>query len=102
MTRTEELLALAEDSVAYCNKCGYIGKFEPLHNRPHNGTECAYQAVRLMHIRPEAIKQLVELVRLQNSALEFASDFIPTSCCKIGDCAVCKTIEAFDKWENGE
>ena len=48
---------------------------------------------------PETIKQLVELVRLQNAALEFASDFIPRSACSTGDCEVCQALEAFNKWE---
>lgn len=93
MTRTEELLALAEDSMAYCNKCGYIGKDEPLHKRPATGDECCYQAARMMWVRPDDIKQLVELVRLQHDALmQFKGDeVLPAE----WDFA----IEAFNKWE---
>lgn len=29
------------------------------------------------------LKQLVALYRLQNEALKFASDFIPSACCKV-------------------
>ena len=87
MTRTEELLALAEAATSPYADDWELKQALLKFDRAAN---------------PETIKQLVELVRLQNSALEFASDFIPTSYCNIGDCMVCETIEAFNKWENGK
>ena len=97
MTHTEELLALAEAANAFCNKCGYIGKDVPLHKRPSIGDECGYQAARMMWIRPETIKQLVELVRLQHEALLVHIALtrpIDTDTSR-------KAIEAFNKWERG-
>lgn len=52
--------------------------------------------------RDDYVEQLEKLVRLQQSALEFASDFIPASECKVGECEVCEAIAAFNKFEGGE
>jgi hypothetical protein len=100
MTRTEELLALAEAAMVLDHN-EQEGWYEADFIK-----ECgAYYPKNARFIaaaNPETIRQLVELVRLQNAALEFAADFIPTSYCNIGDCMVCETIEAFNKWENGK
>jgi hypothetical protein len=58
-----------------------------------------YDALFIAAANPETIKQLVELVRLQHKALEFAADFITPSDCRTGDCEVCKALKAFNKWE---
>lgn len=93
MTRTAQLLALAEAATTYCNKCGYIGKDEPLHKRPKTSDECCYQAARMMWVRPDDIKQLVELVRLQHEALLVHIALTrPINTSR-------KAIEAFNKWE---
>lgn len=91
MTRTEELMALAED----CKRGWHTA--EDLSNIFE-----VCEADLIAAANPETIKQLVELVRLQQSALEFASDFIPASECKVGECEVCEAIAAFNKFEGGE
>ena len=73
MTRTEELLALAEAALEAPEAHFYQKHWQ------------AY----IKAANPETIRQLVELVRLQNSALKTAVLTDP----------VYEALEAFNKWE---
>ena len=59
-------------------------------------------ALYIAAANPETILRLLALVEQQHEALEFASDFIPPSACKVGQCAVCKAIEAYEQFDKGE
>ena len=98
MTRTAELLKQCDEALAFCNKCGYVGKSEPNHVAGSTGAtrDCDYQALRMMYIRPETIRQLVELCRLQNEAVRQYATMMPLW--KTG----VEALEAFNKWENGK
>jgi hypothetical protein len=78
MTRTEELLALAEAAT-------------PITVLNDNGEETGWARIPSVSVRPETIKQLVELVRLQHEALTYegAAEFQIYG----------EAIEAFNKWE---
>jgi hypothetical protein len=106
MTRTEELLALAANATSGpwdTNPADALSSELEVTASNHYISICdaaPYDALFIAAANPETIKQLIELVRLQHKALEFASDFIPTSGCKIGDCEVCKALDAFNKWDS--
>lgn len=100
MTRTEELLALAEKAETFCNKCGYFGKDEPHHKRPGIGDECGYQAARIMNTHPETIKQLVKLAVLQHANMLKIQEHSHGSCVNYAWCK--EAIAAFNKFEGGE
>ena len=51
---------------------------------------------------PETILALIALIKQQHEALNFAADFIPASECKVGECAVCKAIAAYEQFDKGE
>lgn len=106
MTRTEELMKLAEAATPGLWYWPNVGSGDFViagEDRLAIGfLDSPRTAKYVAAANPETIKQLVELVRLQNAALEFASDFIPASECKVGECEVCEAIAAFDKFEGGE
>ena len=100
MTRTEELLKLAEEAMAVESLDVDDGDVT------FNGGSTSWNRTQRNFFRaltPETIKQLVELVRLQHEALQTW-----VKCCEISstirtEVAVpLRAIEAFNKWENGE
>ena len=100
MTRTAELLKQCDEALAFCNKCGYVGKSEPNHVAGSTGAtrDCDYQALRQMFVSPETIRQLVELVRLQHEALKLHAEQYP----HMQKGYTVDALEAFNKWENGK
>lgn len=80
MTRTEELLALAESATHESKNFATIELGDISHYE-------LFEAAA----NPETIKQLVELVRLQHEALK-----------KIDNVTAWPVIDAFNKWENGK
>jgi hypothetical protein len=113
MTRTEELLALAEAATPGpwdTNPADAFSSELEVTANNHYISICdaaPYDALFIAAANPETIKQLVELVRLQNSALkEYTgvcrsyndpSDFGPRVIDE-GFHAM-EAIEAFNKWE---
>lgn len=90
MTRTEELLALAEASI----------KERPARNRLYKLQDAT---------NPETIKQLVELCRLQNEALKLVgNNLVPDygqghfAVQRFDKLDIEKAIAAFNKFEGGE
>ena len=83
MTRTEELLALAEASI----------KERPARNRLYKLQDAA---------NPETIKQLVELCRLQHVALIELSPCMYKECQQVQKETQDHAIAAFNKFEGGE
>lgn len=82
MTRTEELLKLCEAA-------------EPYWYGPINGPVQDF----VDEVTPPLFKQLVELVRLQNSALKYAADQVYS---EQNDDEIGKAIAAFNKFEGGK
>ena len=97
MTRTEELLALAEVATPGpwdTNPADVLSSELEVTATNHYISICdaaPYDALLIAAANPETIKQLVELVRLQHAALTYegAAEF------KVCD----EAIEAFNKWD---
>jgi hypothetical protein len=83
MTRTEELLKLAEAATPGPHRIGVPQPIVDLADRE-------FQRV----CTPETIRQLVELVRLQHEALKHWGEFTYEAAFSTSE-----AIEAFNKWE---
>jgi hypothetical protein len=98
MTRTEELLKLAEAATSGpwdTNPADALSIELEVTANNHYISICdatPYDALFIAAANPETIKQLVELVRLQNSVLS-DERYIPRYS------QVVEAIEAFNKWE---
>lgn len=91
MPRTEELMKLAEAANENATKddWGSRAKFELQYSR------------FIAAATPETIKQLVELVRLQNAALIELSPCMHKECCQLQNQTQDHAITAFNKFEQG-
>lgn len=101
MTRTEELLALAEAAIEENgNNDGqwYIPESLDVVSQGFiDGADATFIAA----CDPETIKHLVELVRLQHAALIELSPCMHEECCQLQNQTQDQAIAAFNKFEQG-
>jgi hypothetical protein len=101
MTRTEELLALAEAATPGpwdTNPADALSIELEVTANNHYISICdatPYDALFIAAANPETIKQLVELVRLQHQALKHWGEFTYEAAFGASE-----AIEAFNKWED--
>ena len=100
MTRTEELLALAEVATPGpwdTNPADVLSSELEVTATNHYISICdaaPYDALLIAAANPETIRQLVELVRLQHEALKHWGEFTYEAAFSTSE-----AIEAFNKWE---
>ena len=113
MTRTEELLKLAASATSGpwdTNPADALSNELEVTANNNYVSVCdaaPYDALFIAATNPETIKQLVELVRLQNSAVKWAQEELRMHQEDINDelgysengCPTFEAIEAFNKWE---
>jgi hypothetical protein len=108
MTRTEELLALAEAATSGpwdTNPADALSSELEVTANNHYISICdaaPYDALFIAASNPETIKQLVELVRLQHEALRMNKTPLEDYFTQPRIVQMREALEAFNKWENGK